>query len=40
MLRLLRLDTKEEFEVEQLQLAIAAAPCLAAVAQHASTQLQ
>ena len=33
VLRLLRLDTKEEFEVEQLQLAIAAAPCLAAVAQ-------
>ena len=35
VLRLLRLDTKEEFEVEQLQLAIAAAPCLAAVAQLA-----
>lgn len=34
VLRLLHLDVKEaEFEVEQLQLAIAAAPCLAEVAQ-------
>ena len=36
VLRLLHLDVKEaEFEVEQLQLAIAAAPCLAEVAQVA-----